>query len=332
MEAFQKALAHQPDFAAAHERLALAWQQVCRTQSASECLYRSYELQPNLGKPEEHLNLGNTLLEYGQITQALASYRRALYLDPQFFGAHQNLAEALTRQGNFEEANKYYRNAVQLGLTNTNLACQTPQPGLFGNDFPIWETPLAEDIPEAAPAPPVVAQIQPAPIPIVSQLDIAPPVYNRPKTGLGQWLSRIVSVFNSPVEPQYGVTPQPANNRPLAEEYIDFGNALLEHRQINRALRCYRRAMEASVDSVDATYENMEKALEKAWQPPEPSLPPESPPTRSQSTMVEDYVGLGNVLLRSHQVGYAMHCYRRAMQLNPEVSEIVYRSLESAIQ
>ncbi|MGB3557166.1 MAG: tetratricopeptide repeat protein [Geitlerinemataceae cyanobacterium] len=337
IEAYQKAITHKPDFAAAHDRLAKAWEQVGRVREASECLYRAYELQPNLGKPEEHLNLGNTLLAHGQMTQAIVCYRQALDLNPQLFGAYQNLAEALSRQGNFEEANRYYRKAVQLGLTNTNLVSQPSQPALFSDDSPALETPLAEDIAQPSALPPAVS----APTPPVGKLDIAPsqiaPPQRKPsKTGLARWVSRIVSVFNSPlgslfeasVEPNPGGTPQPPNNRPLAEEYIDFGNALLENRQINRALRCYRRAMEASADTVDATYENMEKTLLTAWEKPEPTPPPAASPR----AFVEDYMGLGNVLLRSHQVGYAMHCYRRAMELNPEVSEIVYRNLESAIE
>jgi tetratricopeptide (TPR) repeat protein len=117
---YQKAIALKPDFTGVYRHMAKVWQKLGKEAEAADCLYRLYELEPQGIKPEEHLNLGNTLLAQGQLTQAIACYQQAVQLNPNLFGAYPNLAEALRRQGRFQEATQYYRQAIQLGLTNAS--------------------------------------------------------------------------------------------------------------------------------------------------------------------------------------------------------------------
>ncbi len=117
---YQKAIALKPNFTGVYRHMAKVWQKLGKEAEAADCLYQLYELEPQGVKPEEHLNLGNTLLAQGQLTQAIACYQQAVKLNPNLFGAYPNLAEALRRQGRFQEATQYYRQAIQLGLTNAN--------------------------------------------------------------------------------------------------------------------------------------------------------------------------------------------------------------------
>ena len=51
--------------------------------------------------PDVHLNYGNALRETGKLAEAVASYRRAIALNPDYGMAHNNLAAALNQQEEF---------------------------------------------------------------------------------------------------------------------------------------------------------------------------------------------------------------------------------------
>jgi Flp pilus assembly protein TadD len=70
------------------------------------------QLKPDY--PEAHNNLGNALAGQGNLEAAIAEYREALQLKPDYPEAHNNLGAALARQGKLEEAIAEYREALQL--------------------------------------------------------------------------------------------------------------------------------------------------------------------------------------------------------------------------
>jgi tetratricopeptide (TPR) repeat protein len=74
-----------------------------------------------------HYNLGQALRYKGQMDAAIASYQKALALDPQYAECHCTLGEALSRQGRFAESLEAYKRGHELG---------TKQPG--------WRYPSAE--------------------------------------------------------------------------------------------------------------------------------------------------------------------------------------------
>ncbi len=57
-------------------------------------------------------NLGNVLRDQSRGEEALACYRRALELDPQFVDARSNLADVLHKQLRFEDAEREYRTCL----------------------------------------------------------------------------------------------------------------------------------------------------------------------------------------------------------------------------
>ena len=66
------------------------------------------------GDAGAHNNLGNALARQGRLDQAVASYRQALKLNPGIADAHHNLANALSDLGQFEQAAASYRRALEL--------------------------------------------------------------------------------------------------------------------------------------------------------------------------------------------------------------------------
>lgn len=61
-----------------------------------------------------HFNLGRTLQELGSLDEAVASYRRALQINPDFADAHFNLGCTLNGLGRLDEAEASYRWALQI--------------------------------------------------------------------------------------------------------------------------------------------------------------------------------------------------------------------------
>ena len=59
-------------------------------------------------------NLGIALSSKGKAETAIAQYKEAIRLDPNYEKAHYNLGNTMRRQGNFEEAIVHYKEAIRL--------------------------------------------------------------------------------------------------------------------------------------------------------------------------------------------------------------------------
>ncbi|HEY9629584.1 MAG TPA: tetratricopeptide repeat protein [Coleofasciculaceae cyanobacterium] len=68
----------------------------------------------------ELLAEGQALSRQGQSQEAIAYYRRAVHLKPTLGQAHQLLAEALSQQGDFAESALYYRQAIELSIAENS--------------------------------------------------------------------------------------------------------------------------------------------------------------------------------------------------------------------
>src|SRR5208283_1370777 len=63
---------------------------------------------------EAHNNLGNALLQKGNVDEAIVHYQKALQIKPDFAKAHYNLGNALLQKGNVDEAIVHYQKALQI--------------------------------------------------------------------------------------------------------------------------------------------------------------------------------------------------------------------------
>ena len=79
---------------------------------AIACYRRALELRPDFAAG--HNNLGNALKNQGKLDEAIACYRRALELKPDYAEAHNNLGNAFKNQGKLDEAIACYRRALEL--------------------------------------------------------------------------------------------------------------------------------------------------------------------------------------------------------------------------
>jgi len=81
---------------AVHLLCGLALYGVVRRTAASAALAFTCALAPNMAKG--HNNLGTALKVVGRLQEALAHYRRALAIDPDFAAARQGLAGVLQQK------------------------------------------------------------------------------------------------------------------------------------------------------------------------------------------------------------------------------------------
>lgn len=61
-----------------------------------------------------HYNLGHTLLQNGQLDDAVAQYQKAVEINPSYFEAHQNLGVALGQKGQLDEAINQFQEALKI--------------------------------------------------------------------------------------------------------------------------------------------------------------------------------------------------------------------------
>lgn len=70
---------------------------------------------------EAYSNLGNVFKERGQLAEALAHYRHAVRLKPDFIDGYINLAAALVAAGDLEQAVQAYVTALQYNPVSSHL-------------------------------------------------------------------------------------------------------------------------------------------------------------------------------------------------------------------
>jgi serine/threonine-protein kinase len=85
-------------------------------EAAVRFMTTAVALRPD--SPRVHNNLGGVLLrKMGHVDEAIASYRKAIELNPNLAGSHSNLGLGLSRKGQVDEAIACYRKAIELDPT-----------------------------------------------------------------------------------------------------------------------------------------------------------------------------------------------------------------------
>jgi Flp pilus assembly protein TadD len=106
---WEDVVAKRPMNARAHNNLGLLLSG--RGDEAIAHFRRALELKPDFA--EAHNNLGVALAGRGQMDEAIAHYREALESKPDYADAHNNLGIALAGRGQLDEAIGHYREALK---------------------------------------------------------------------------------------------------------------------------------------------------------------------------------------------------------------------------
>jgi tetratricopeptide (TPR) repeat protein len=96
----------------AHNNLGFVLVDKGQLQEAIAEYREAIRLKPDYA--QAHNNLGFALLDKGQFEEAIAEYREAIRLKPDYAEAHYNLGNALMEKDHLEEASSEYRKAIEL--------------------------------------------------------------------------------------------------------------------------------------------------------------------------------------------------------------------------
>jgi protein O-GlcNAc transferase len=127
----KKALAIKPDYITAHSNLGTTLQEQGKLDEAvasyqkALSLMNSPQTEPEKSIPNTPLsnrwdsvniysNMGTALQEQGKLDEAIASYHKALSINPNSVEAHSNLGTALKDQGRWDEAIASYQKALSI--------------------------------------------------------------------------------------------------------------------------------------------------------------------------------------------------------------------------
>ena len=117
--------------AEAHRKLGKVFQEQGRLSEAEASYRRALEIRPDYA--EAHYDLANVLRDLGRQVEAEASYRRAVAIKPDYAQAHNNLGNVLQRKGRQDEAEASYRRALAIRpdffLAHNNLGNTLRQQG-----------------------------------------------------------------------------------------------------------------------------------------------------------------------------------------------------------
>ncbi len=112
--ACEKAISLAPNLAEAYRQLARVWTQLQKRETATEYWYQAFKIEPNWATAEEHVSLGNNLVEQAKFDRAIECYSQAIQIDPTFSIAYHNLGEMLFREKRWEDAIANYRKAIEI--------------------------------------------------------------------------------------------------------------------------------------------------------------------------------------------------------------------------
>jgi tetratricopeptide (TPR) repeat protein len=218
-----------------------------RLAEALASFQRALQLQPGLA--QTHNNLGIALQDQGRLEEAVASYRRALALRPDYAMAYNNLGTALKEQQKFDEALACFRRALQLNpddvMANSNAALALKDQGQLAEAAAYYRRTLAlkPDFAEAYADYGVVLRG-------LGSLDEAEACCRRAlqlKPDLPAGLANLGVVLRDQGKLDEAIDCQrrALELKPgFAEAWANLGVALTDQGQLAEAADCYRRALE----------------------------------------------------------------------------------------
>ena len=109
---YEKALDIEPDYADAHNNLAITLQGLDQLDAAVERYKKALAIKPDYA--EAHYNLGDTLHKLGQLDASVRSYEKAIAIKPDYTEAHNNLGNTLKRLGQLDAAVRSYKKALAI--------------------------------------------------------------------------------------------------------------------------------------------------------------------------------------------------------------------------
>jgi tetratricopeptide (TPR) repeat protein len=259
-----------------------------KLDEAIACYRWAVQLKPDFA--EVHNNLGVTLKDQGKLDEAVACYRRVVQLRPNDVEPHNNLGVALKDQGKPDEAVACYRRALQLNPDDVevynNLGDALKDQGKLDELLACYRR---------------AVQLRPNDVEPHNKLGNA--LKNQGK------LDEAITCYRRALElrPDY------------AEIHNNLGNALKDQGKLDEAVACYRRALELKPDSAEA-HNNLGAAFKHQGQLDE-AVACYRRALELKPDFAEAHNNLGVALKKQGKSDEAIACYRHALELKPDYAD-----------
>ena len=265
---------------------------------AVQAYLQALEINPN--DASAYKNLGDLLVEQGNLEEAIQTYRQALELDPNDASAYNNLGGALVGQGDLEESIRVYRQALELDPNDADIYYN------FGRAL-IGQGNLEEAVQVYYQA----LEINP------NDADV---YYYLGKALTGQKkLEVAIKAYAKALE----INPN------LTVVYNNLGPVLQKQGRLDEAVQVYYHALEISPNDA-SIHNNLGQAFQKQGRLEEA--------TQAYHRAVEinpDYMkaynNLGLVLQEQGSLEAAVQVYHRAVEISPDDAD-AYNNLGNALQ
>ncbi|MGB3511466.1 MAG: tetratricopeptide repeat protein, partial [Microcoleaceae cyanobacterium] len=114
IKCYQEAIGIKPNVAGFYRNLGKIWQGVGKIELARDCQEQAFSLEAKYPTALEKLKQGKSLLELGEIEEAIANLKQVIELNPSLTGAYQKLGDALVEKGELNQAINCYQRAIQI--------------------------------------------------------------------------------------------------------------------------------------------------------------------------------------------------------------------------
>jgi tetratricopeptide (TPR) repeat protein len=302
-----------------------SWQRTLVYQS--EEIFWSDTVARNPGCWMGYNNLGNALLQKGQVDEALEQFQKSLAIFPNYVEAHSNLGTALFQKGRVEDAVAHYNKALEINpnhaQANYNLGLALFQKGQVDDAIARYQRALKTD-----PYHPEThnnlgnallrkGQVDQALEQFQMALEINPD-YVDARSNLGVTLFQKGQLDDAVAQYKKALDINPD----YANAHYNLGNALFQKGELDAAIVQFRRAVELKPNYVDARY-NLGNALFQKGRSDE-AINQFRKALDINPNYLDARSNLGVVLFQKGELDEAVAQFQKAVELNPNSFKIRY--------
>jgi len=238
-------------------------------------------------------NLGDVLLQQGNVDEAIVHYQKAWQIRPDFAEVCYNLGGAFSKKGEVDEAIVQYQKALQIKPdypeAHNNLGIALFQKGKVDEAIVHYQKALQFN-----------------------------PDYPEAHNNLGNALLQRGRVDEAIVHYQKALQFNPT----YAEAHNNLGNALLRKGKVDEAIVQYQKALQFNPDYSKA-HNNLGDALLQQGGADE-AIVHYQKALQFNPNFAEAHNGLGNALLQQGKADEAIVHYQKALEINPAYSKALY--------
>jgi O-antigen biosynthesis protein len=272
LEYYQRAVDLKPDFAGVYRNLAKVWTQLGNLEQANEANNKALELEPSKATARELIEIGDSLLAEQRPEDALNYYHQALQRQPDDLELYRSLARILEKLERWQDTSACYSKIAELERLQANKSLQLPQ-----------SVNSASSVSE---------------------------------TNTNNNHSKSISPHNNR---EYNHPVLPSSDS--ADVYVRAGNLLVHQEQWQQAIAVYQQALKLDPNRPDI-YRQTAKIIAKLGQKDAAAdYWHHALDLEGKQASPTEYVQLGHLWRELTQTNRAVDCYRRALQLQPTLTE-----------